>query len=323
MDTCRHFLRAALVLALALSWASQAFAAAPKHPEQAPGFFRLKLGDVEVTALYDGAGLVKPAMLHGAAPEQLDALLLDAGLDPKVGEPIAINAFLLNTGASLILVDAGGGTALGPRAGQLPANLRAAGYEPGQVDVVLLTHMHGDHALGLLGPDNKPLYPNAVIRPAVAEAAYWLADATLAAAPEARKASIQGLRKMAEAYTALGKWKPFGPDEAPAEGVTAEKLPGHTPGQTGFWVRSQGQSLFFFGDTIHSSAVQFARPEVTIDYDSDQAGAKAARLALLSRLAKESCWVAGTHLQFPGIGRMKAQGKGYVWLPVRYTAPRD
>lgn len=326
MITRRDFLRSAAVLAAAQAVSQvpvPALAQAPaKQSGQAPGFFRFNLGEVEVTALYDGAGQVRPEILHGADPARLAALLEDAGLDPKAGEPISINAFLLNTGKGLILVDAGGGTALGPRAGLLPGNLKAAGYAPEQVTLVLLTHMHPDHALGLMTQDNKPLFPAAVVRAAAAEAEYWLADATLAAAPEQRKGSIQALRALATAHAASGKWKPFGPSEALAEGLAVEPLPGHTPGHCGFWVRSQGQGLLLFGDIVHSTAVQFARPEVTIDFDVDQARAKATRLALLPRLAKESCWIAGAHLPFPGLGRVRARGAGYAWLPVPYTAAR-
>jgi glyoxylase-like metal-dependent hydrolase (beta-lactamase superfamily II) len=328
MLTRRDFLRSAAMLVAAqaatlvpVPAAAQAPAPA-KQAGQAPGFFRLAVGGVEVTALYDGAGQVRPEILHGADPARLAALLEDAGLDPKAGEPIAINAFLLNTGANLVLVDAGGGTALGPRAGLLPGNLKAAGYAPEQITLILLTHMHPDHALGLMAPDGRPLFPGAVVRPAAAEAAYWLSDATLASAPEQRKASIQALRSLAAAYSALGKWKPFAPAEALAEGLAVEPLPGHTPGHCGFWVRSQGRSLLAFGDIVHSSAVQFAQPEVTIDFDVDQAQAKATRLALLPRLARESCWIAGSHLPFPGLGRVRARGKGYAWLPAPYAAPR-
>ncbi len=324
MPSRRDFLRAAAALAAAqlLPLVPALAQVPPKHPGQAPGFFRLQVGDVEVTALYDGAGLIRPEILHGAPPDRLAALMEDAGLDPKVGEPTAINAFLLNTGRNLILVDAGGGTALGPRAGLLPANLRASGYEPGQVDTVLLTHLHPDHVLGLTGPDGMPLFPNAVARPATAEADYWLSDERLASAPEQRKRSLLALRALAEAYSGLGKWKPFGPGEIPAEGLTAEPLPGHTPGHCGFRARSQGQGLLLFGDVIHSTAVQFALPEATIDYDTDQDQAKAARLPLLARLARESTLVAGAHLPFPGLGRVRARGAGYAWQPTPYSASR-
>lgn len=324
MMTRRAFLLGAAALAAtqAATWVpSQAAAQAPaKRPDQAPGFFRLLVGDVEVTALYDGAGLVKPEMLHGASPAEVAELMGRAGLDPAAGEPIAINAFLLNTGKHLILIDTGAGTAFGARAGRLPANLKAAGYAPEQVDTVLLTHLHQDHALGLAAPGGDPLFPRAVVRPGRVEAEYWLSDDLFAAAPEARRPSLAALRKVAGQYAARGQWKPFEPGEVPAEGVTAEFLPGHTPGHTGFGISSKGHGLLAFGDIVHSSSVQFARPEVTIDYDVDQAAAKATRLALLPRLADEGRWIAGAHLPFPGLGRVRARGGGYDWLPAPYTA---
>lgn len=327
MLTRRAFLFGAAALAAiqAVSWtSSRAAAQAPaKRPDQVPGFFRLPVGDVEVTALYDGGGMVRPEILHGLPADRLAALMAESGLDPKAGEPIAINAFLLNTGSRLILVDTGAGTAFGARAGLLPANLRAAGYAPEQVDTVLLTHMHQDHALGLAAPDGKALFPNAVVRASQAEADYWLSDGLPASVPEARKPSLAALRKVADLYSAGGRWKPFGPGEAPVEGVTVEPLPGHTPGHCGFRVTSRGQSLLAFGDIVHSTSVQFAHPEASIDYDVDQARAKATRLALLPKLAGEACWIAGAHLPFPGLGKVRTQGKGFAWLPAPYRATPD
>jgi hypothetical protein len=52
------------------------------------------------------------------------------------------NAFLINTGSKLVLVDTGAGTLFGPTLGKLVASLKAAGYQPEQVDEIYLTHMH-------------------------------------------------------------------------------------------------------------------------------------------------------------------------------------
>lgn len=312
---------AALAAAPLLSLtAGPAWAAVPpRRGGQVPGWFRLDVGDVEVTALYDGAGLARTDMLHGAPPETIAARLADAGLDPAQGEPIAINAFLLNTGRNLVLVDTGGGAAMGPRAGRLPENLAAAGYAPDQVDTVLLTHLHPDHAMGLAGSDGRALFPNAVVRPSAAEAGYWLGDAVLAAAPENRRAAIQALRAVLDRYAGQGRFRPFAPGEAPAPGLEAVPLPGHTPGHTGFRAPAPGRALTCIGDLLHSAAVQFPLPAVSIDYDTDQAAAVATRLPALARLAEEGGWVAGAHLPFPGLGRLRARDAGYVWLPAPYA----
>ena len=327
MITRREFLRAAAVLggipALSLVPALAAAEAPAQHSDQAPGFFRFYVGDVEVTALYDGSGLVPSGMLHGAPPARMAGLMEDAGLDPEVGEPISINAFLLNTGDQLVLVDAGCGAAMGPTAGFLPANLRAAGYAPEQVDAVLLTHLHPDHALGLADPDGRALFPRAVVRPSKAEADYWLSDERLASASEGHQALeksasfLTGLRAAMDPYS--GRLRPFAPGEAPAVGVAAEPLPGHTPGHCGFRVSSRDQSLLIFGDTMHCPAVQLFLPSVSVEFDVDQEAAVATRLPLLSRLDEESCWVAAAHMPFPGLGGIRARDEGYAWLPVPYT----
>uniref|UniRef100_I2Q721 Zn-dependent hydrolase, glyoxylase n=1 Tax=Desulfovibrio sp. U5L TaxID=596152 RepID=I2Q721_9BACT len=296
--------------------------APPKRSGQAPGFFRLEFGDVEVTALYDGGGAIPQDILHGAPAKDISGLLADACIDPAAGSPLAINAFLLNTGANLVLVDTGAGTFFGTRAGLLPANLRAAGYAPEDVDTVLITHLHVDHALGLAGADGEAAFPKAVVRVRDADAAYWLDDALPAKVPEAKKPGLTALRAAVAPYRSAGTWKPFAAGETPVAGVAAMPLPGHTPGHTGFRVDSQGKSLLLFGDIIHVAAVQFPKPSVTIDFDVDQPAARAARARLMAQAVKE-CWtIGGAHLPFPGLGRIRPQGQGYAWLPVPYEASR-
>ncbi|EPR37673.1 beta-lactamase domain protein [Desulfovibrio sp. X2] len=330
----RSFLQTALALT-ALPFAALAPAAAMaaglpepgKKDAQVPGYFRLRLGGVEITALYDGAGKVTPDMLHGADTADIAALLLAARLPAAGPAPTALNCFLVDTGKNLVLVDCGAGGYFGPRAGRLMGNLRAAGVEPGRIDTVLLTHLHSDHARGLTDEAGRPVFPSARLFVSEPEVAYWLSDERLATAPADKRDGLLGLRSALAPYRAADRLTVFplrrGPltDFGGPEGIEAVPLPGHTPGHCGFSVRAGKESLLAWGDIVHCAAVQFARPEVTIDYDVDQAQAAATRARVLAEADADGCWLAGAHLPFPALGRVRAQGRGYAWVPAQYAVP--
>ena len=312
----------ALVLGTALLPATPALAEAPAVRTQVPGFYRLAVGDVEVTALYDGFIDLDTKILSNASPAEVQRLLARMFLGGQKVQT-AVNAFLVNAGGKLILVDAGAAKAFGPTLGYIGDNLKAAGYSPEQVDVVLLTHLHADHAAGLLGADGKPLFPNAQVRVAQADHDFWLSEEIAAKAPDGFKPFFKLARDAAAPYQAAGRWKPFAGEVEVAPSITAVDAHGHTPGHTAYLIESKGQRLLIVGDAVHSHAVQFARPEVAIEFDSDKKKAVAARKKLFARAAKEKLALAGMHLPFPGLGHVRADGKGYAWVPVEFSPLRS
>ena len=312
---------AALVMALAGSIAgpSPAAAAAPQHHDQAPGFYRLKVGGLEVTALNDGAGTFEPhwltgkkaVMAHVEESMHEDPHLLDVG-----------NAgFLVNTGKQLILVDAGTGTWWGGGAfGRLADSLHSAGYLPEQVDLVLVTHLHSDHIGGLTTKEGKRVFPNAEVYVAKVESDFWLSPEIAAKAPKDAQPFFESARGISAPYIEAGKWHTFSGSESIIDGVRLVSLHGHTPGHTGYEFTSRGQKILFWGDIIHVQVVQLAHPEVTAVFDIDPAAAAATRNQLLPTLARENVVIAGPHLAFPGLGRLRQEQKGYVWAPVGFSA---
>jgi glyoxylase-like metal-dependent hydrolase (beta-lactamase superfamily II) len=311
---------AALVVALAGSIAgpNPAVAAAPQHHDQAPGFYRLKVGDLEVTALNDGAGRFEPHWLNGKkammahVEESLheDAHLLDVG-----------NAgFLVNTGKQLILVDAGTGTWWGGGAfGRVGDSLHGAGYSPEQVDLVLVTHLHSDHIGGLTTKDGKRVFPNAEVYVAKVESDFWLSPEIAAKAPKDAQPFFESAQGISAPYIKAGKWHTFSGSESIVDGVQLVSLHGHTPGHTGYEFTSRGQKILFWGDIIHVQVVQLGHPEVTAVFDIDPAAAAATRNQLLPTLARENVVIAGPHMAYPGLGRLRQEGKGYVWAPVGFS----
>lgn len=306
------FRRTALSIVLAAGFV----AAAPAPVKtQSPGFYRMAVGNFEVTALYDGNLRIGPQILHGIDQAAVPGLLAREFADSnEKGVLTAINAFLVNTGSHLILVDAGLGTCGGPTSGHMLENLKAAGYRPEDVDAVLITHLHGDHVCGL-SKSGERLFPNATAYAADADIAYWMTTTANDPAADWKKTPQERLQP----YKAAGKLKGFKPGAELFPGVTAVDTHGHTPGHISYLFQSSGQNFLAFGDVVHVHAVQFAHPEVTIDYDTDQLTARAARLALFDRLAKEGWSVGGSHLPFPGIGHVRKDANTFSYVPVEYA----
>ncbi|CUW37338.1 putative Metallo-beta-lactamase superfamily protein, zn-dependent hydrolase protein [Magnetospirillum sp. XM-1] len=316
--------RAALTgAALLLAAALPAHAETPAQKgDQVGGWHRFKLGGFEVTALYDGyIDLPQKVMLNISA-KTTEELLRRMFVDYGKGIQTAVNAYLVHTGTRLVLVDAGTAKAFGPTLGFIPDNIRAAGYDPAQVDAVLLTHLHPDHAAGLLGADGKPAFPNAEIWVAKAEADFWLDEAVAAKMPEANRVFFKMARDAVAPYKAAGKLHAISGQVGLPAGIAAVDTNGHTPGHTSYLLTSQGQSLLVLGDLVHNHAVQFAHPEVAFEYDSDRVQAVKTRKKVFADAAKQRLWVAGAHLPFPGIGHVRAEGKAFAWVPLEYSPLR-
>src|SRR5260370_29669620 len=148
---------AALLVALAsfVTAPNAALAAAAQHHDQVPGFYRMKVGDLEVTALFDGHGVFDPHWLNGTKAT-MDGVAEALHEDPHMLD-VSDEAFLVNTGTQLVLVDAGAGTWWGGGAvGPLVDSLRNAGDTPQEVEIVLLTHLHFDPVAGLAPPGRNP-----------------------------------------------------------------------------------------------------------------------------------------------------------------------
>ncbi len=308
------------VAALAGFNLSSAYAAAPMVKTQAPGFYRVMVGDFEVTVLSDGtADLAADKLLGNVKPAQLEEALAKAYLKPPI--ETSDNAFLVNTGEKLLLVDAGSGKLLGPTRGNVQANLVAAGYKPEQVDEIFITHMHTDHVGGLADGD-KPIFSNAVVRADKREADYWLSEENMNRAPEQTKRFFRGAMASINPYIKAGRFKPFEGDMKFMVGFKAISTPGHTPGHACYIAESKGQKMVFLGDLLHVAAIQFSDPSVTIAFDVDPNAATVQREKAFGDAAKGGYLVGATHLAFPGIGRLRAKGKGFVWVPANYTVPR-
>ena len=313
----RNFFVSAALLGPALLCQS-ALAEAPMVKTQAPGYQRMMLGDFEVTALSDGTvKLPMGKLLVDPDPGKIRRGLERNFLQENV--ETSVNAYLVNTGSKLVLIDTGAAGLFGPTLGNLLASMRAAGYQPEQVDEVYITHMHGDHVGGLMAGTNRT-FPNATLRLDKRDTDYWLSEANMKAAPADAKGFFQGAMLSANPYLAAGKLKPFEGNTELVPGVRAQTAYGHTPGHTIYVVESKGEKLVLVGDLMHVAAVQFDNPGVTIQFDSDQPAAARQRELVFADAASKGYMIGASHLSFPGIGRLRsATPQGYTFIPLNYS----
>ena len=277
---------------------------------QVAGVYHRRIGDIVVTALSDGYVDAPYAAMRIA---EADAEQILAREFRRAPPRISVNCFAVYSGGRLALIETGSGTSMGPTLGWLPRNLATAGIEVDEIDTVLLTHMHPDHSNGLVGDAGEIHFPAAELCVHEDEVAHWHDDARMAQATERQRIRyFEAARRQFAPYR--DRVRTFRKGEV-FPGITAIPIPGHTPGHTAFVVESGHAALLIWGDTVHVPEIQVARPEVTMEFDTDPSAAAAARRRIFDMAASERLLVAGMHLHFPAFGRLAKRGDGYALVP--------
>jgi glyoxylase-like metal-dependent hydrolase (beta-lactamase superfamily II) len=304
---------AAYSIAGAPGWAKAALSG-----HQVVGAYRHGVGNFEVITLNDGMLDIPVGMFVGADPAEAGKLLAARSL-PADKSPTAVNAFIVNTGDKVVLIDSGTGALMGPLLGRFAANLAAFGIDPSSVDVVAMTHLHPDHFGGLLTAEHRIAFPKAQFVVSETDTKFWLDEAVAAKAPADAKPFFDMARANVAPYIGTGNVKFIADGEEVVPGVTAHAAPGHTPGHTMYRVTSGSDTLLIWGDIIHSYALQFAHPDWAIAFDIDPKGAIATRQKVFDMAATDKLTIAGAHLPFPGIGHVGRAGSAYSFEPLFWT----
>lgn len=309
-------MKTALFLFSLLSLSASAFADGFTY-QQAPGYYRMMVGKVEVTAVSDGTVVVPlKKLLTNITPEALTQRMAEASMTPDA--ETSINAFVVNNGKERVLIDTGAGELFGDKGGHLIENLRAAGYPPESIDKVLLTHIHADHSGGM-SLKGKPSFPNAKVFVEKKDVDFWLNPAHMNDVEESQRHTFKESQQTMEPAIKAGLVQAFTAPSRITADIQALPAAGHTPGSVLYVLESDGQKMVFWGDIIHAEAVQMPEPRVAIHFDVDQAQAVKTRERVLADAAQQGYWIAAAHIAFPGFGHVKKEVEGYRWAAANYS----
>ncbi len=315
----RLFLGAGIAGATALTFTSVLSQNSPdlgSPTPPSPGVARLKVGDIEVTAVNDGV-VRRPLgdeFVRNAPLEQVKALLASQNL-PTAYVDIPFTPYLIVSGNTKFLIDTGFADNGPPTTGRLKANLAAAGHDIASIDHVIISHFHGDHINGLLNKDGSQVFPKAKIHVPAPEMAFWMDDARVAALPPAAQGAAANAKRVFGGYGA-DRIVRFEPGAELAPGIQSAPAFGHTPGMSVFNVRSKGQSFMYVADVTNVPSLFARSPDWAVTFDMDAELARQVRRRLFDQLVKDKSAMGGFHFPAPAIGTLEAAGSGYQFKPL-------
>lgn len=283
--------------------------------DQVIGIYRKNVGAIKVAIIHDGMLSTSFNNIVGADPKVCEAMHRAAfrQLPPE----LSCNTFVVETAQQLALIDCGCGSTT-PGAGKQLEGLAALGIAPSDVDAVFMTHLHRDHAAGLIDQDSKAVFPNATLVVLDAELAFWRDETSIDRLRDSQKRDFFIAKSALAAYAE--RMRPISSGETIGS-MSAVASPGHTPGHTAWLLHSESEQLMIWGDVVHLPAIQFSHPEVSIVYDVDSTAAATARRRVLDQVATDRVPVAGVHLDFPCVGHVERMSDNrFTYTPEIWTS---
>jgi glyoxylase-like metal-dependent hydrolase (beta-lactamase superfamily II) len=304
--------------AAAASLVPPARAAAPAIGKQAAGVYRYKVGQYECTSISDGGRLfpIGDGFVRNASKDQVVAAA-EAAYFPKGHLVFPFNPQVINTGSKLVLIDAGYGPGVAPTVGLLPARMAAAGIDPKAIDIVVISHLHVDHILGLRTADGGLQFPNAEVKVPTADWAFWMNDENMGKAQGMLKSFFEATRK---SFAGLAdKVTKYNDGNEVAPGITAISTPGHTPGHMSFAVASGSSRVLVQSDVTNIPQLFLRNPDWQIVFDMDPNQAVQSRKKFFDMAATEKAMILGYHYPFPAAGYVEKDGAGYRLVPAPWN----
>jgi glyoxylase-like metal-dependent hydrolase (beta-lactamase superfamily II) len=314
----RSFLTGPLLAAGCAALPTPARAAVPAAKMQGPGVYSYKLGDYQLTALYDGIWYlpIDGKFVRNASGADVNAALAAAFLPPSV-LPISFTALLVNTGAKLVLIDTGTAGQIADSAGFMNANMNAAGIAPEAIDTIVISHFHPDHIDGIKTKDGAKVFRNAEILVPEPEWKFWMDDGNMSRATGAVHRYFLNARRI---FKDIAKEvRPFKPGAEVAPGIESIAAYGHTPGHTAFAIHSGRQSMLAMSDTVRNPYLFVRHPDWQPIFDMDGPLAVKARRHMLDRAVVDGMLVEAYHFPFPACGHIVKSGSGYELAPVMWA----
>lgn len=290
---------------------------AQQGSRQAPGFYRYKVGDIEVTAIQDGfARRPLEGFIRNAELQDVQQALKEAFL-PTDALPITFTSLVLKDRDRLTLIDTGNGDLGAPTTGVWMENFRAAGFDPLKVGTIVISHFHGDHINGLRLKDGTPVFPDAEVMLPAAEWSFWMDDARMNQAPEAMKGVFQNVRRV---FAPIARdVRHYEPNQELVPGLTTIAAPGHTPGHTAYMLTSGQGKLMIMSDVTNHPALFVRNPDWAASFDLDGDQARQTRRRMLDIASSERSQVSFYHAPFPATGHIAKEGDRYRFVPVQWS----
>ena len=286
---------------------------------QPPAFYRIKVGGIEVIRVHDGVAArpLDASFVKNAELADVQAALA-AAFQPTDKVVIPFTTTVVRTPQHTVLIDTSLGEFGPPTAGAWAKNLAAAGVDAAKVDLVVISHFHGDHISGMRGKDGTAAFPNAKVMVPEAEWAFWMDDGQMSRAPEAMQAGFQNVRRVFGPIAT--EVAPFTDGQELVPGLRVMAAPGHTPGHSVFLVSDGSDQLLVWSDTTNKPELFVKNPDWQAVFDMDGERAAATRLRLLDMAAADRLLVAGYHFPFPATGHIARDGDSYAYVPVFWQA---
>jgi glyoxylase-like metal-dependent hydrolase (beta-lactamase superfamily II) len=301
-----------------------ALAATPPAGKQAAGWYRYKIGTMEVTVATDGIARFKMAEDHviNIKKDVINAALAEVFMEKDM-MTTPYNPIAINTGAKLCVIDTGTGEANYKKSngvgGQFVSNLAAAGIERTAVDTVIISHFHGDHINGLLMADNSLTYPNAEILVPAPEQKFWMDDGEMSRATNERvQTNFKNIHRVFNAEV-MKRVKSYEWGKEVVAGIIAQGTPGHTPGHTSYVLASGSDAVYLQSDVTHVPFLFVRHPDWHAFYDQDGDMAEATRRKVYDMLVADKMRVQGFHYPFPSLAHVEKVGTGYREIPVAWN----